>query len=125
MAGKQYELRFLNLSGLDAVEMQHELGQAARIIKPERPPSAHGDLTLLAVGVVLGARALTAALIYFGRARSSTKIRLAMQVESPDGTITNLAIEVDSSVEEALSEQALKQIADALKIKPSDIADLE
>lgn len=124
MADTHYEVRFQNLGGLDAPELQHELGPTARVIPSDRPSDAYGELALLTVGVILGAKALTAALLYFGRKQRSTKIRVSMQVVSPDGTIANIAIEVDSSEKDALSDQAMKQIANALRVKLTDLAGL-
>lgn len=125
MSAKPYELRLLDVTGLDAPELEHELGPNAQTIAPERPDGAHGDLTLLTIAVVLSAKALTAALLYYGRKRSTTMIRMSIQVVSPDGTVTDVTIEVDTDEREALSDQAIKQIAGALKIKPSDLAMLE
>ncbi|RDE49308.1 MAG: hypothetical protein DVS81_17375 [Candidatus Accumulibacter meliphilus] len=125
MTASHYELRFPDLGGLEAPELQRELGPTAKVITPDRPAGAYGDLGLVTIGVILGAKVLTAALLYFARNERKTKIRLTAQVVSPDGTITNIALEVDSSEKEALSEQAMKQIAAALKVKASDLVGLE
>nr|WP_145545236.1 hypothetical protein [Variovorax boronicumulans] len=125
MTTKPYEIRFLNLSGLDAPELQRELGPSSKTMVSERPDDAYGDLTLLTVAVILSAKALTAALIYFGRKQRTTNIRLSIQVVRPDGTTANVAIEVATNDREALSDQAIKQIASALSVKPSDLAMLE
>ena len=125
MTASRYELRFPGLGGLDAPELQKELGLDAKVITPDRPTGAFGEPVLLTVGVILGAKALTAALLYFLRKGSMPNIRLGVQIVTPNGTIINVALEVDSSEKEALSEQAIKQIAAELKVKPSDLSDLE
>ncbi len=125
MTFSRYKLQFPNISGLDARELQEEIGPAAQITIPERQPGVHGDLGLVTIGVVLGAKALTAALLYFGRKQSSHRIQLSVQIIAPDGTVTNVQLDVESNEKDGLSEQAMKQISTALKLKPSDLVGLE
>ncbi|SEN56888.1 VCBS repeat-containing protein [Duganella sp. CF517] len=125
MQTSTYQIQFRDLGGLDAHELQNLLDGDAHVITPDRPPGTHGDLGLLIVATVLGYKALNAALLVYGRGSTTRKTKISVTVVTPDGTSKNVTIEVDSSETEALSEQAMKQIAAALKVSPADLAGLD
>lgn len=125
MQKSTYQIQFRELGGLDAHELQHALGADAKVITPDRPFGTHGDLGLLIVATILGYKALSAALVVYGRGSKTTRMKFSSTIVTPDGTSKNVTVEVDSSEKEPLSEQAMKQIAAALKVSPADLASLE
>lgn len=116
-----YEIRFTGLGGFDAPELQQAIGPDAHIIRDRAPGAAHGDLTLLAIGVMLGARALTAALLFFSRKSTTSVLTLSVQVVKPDGTVITTQLKLDTRSQEGLSDQAVKQLAAALNVAPAEL----
>lgn len=117
----RYELRFTGLGGFDAPELQQAIGPEAYIIRDRAPSAAHGDLALLAIGVMLGARTLTAAFLYFSRKSTTSQLTMSVQVLKPGGTVTTILLKLDTHAQDALSDQAIAQLAAALKITPSEL----
>jgi glutamyl/glutaminyl-tRNA synthetase len=121
MASYHYELLIPELSKLNANALRTEIGGEASIVEASRQEHDHMDPAMVTLAMVLGSKVLEAMLSYFSRRQTSKKFDLRIKIRSPDGTMKDIILTVNLDEHDAPSDQALKQIANALGISPAEL----
>ena len=103
------------LSALDKEELELQLGAAIGFVEPSVPQGTLAEPATIAAVITLGSIAITAFGAWLSKARQKHLLRERFRVLHPDGSSEEHVLEIQSSSEDAIKAEVIRQLRGWIK----------